>query len=98
MQRLFITTQPLAASINSVDASRILPTWMNSRRLKSPKRAERNYSAPQVIDERNAFIMDSMLRDVIKRGTGRRARSLGRDDLAGKTGTTNDAEDTWFNG
>jgi penicillin-binding protein 1A len=54
--------------------------------------------APQVIDERNAFIMDSMLRDVIKRGTGRRARSLGRDDLAGKTGTTNDAEDTWFNG
>ena len=55
-------------------------------------------SARQVIDERNAFIMDSMLKDVIKRGTGRRARSLGRDDLAGKTGTTNDAEDTWFNG
>ena len=54
--------------------------------------------APKVIDERNAFIMDSMLKDVIKRGTGRRARGLGRDDLAGKTGTTNDAEDTWFNG
>ena len=55
-------------------------------------------SAPQVIDERNAFIMDSMLKDVIKRGTGRRARSIGRTDLGGKTGTTNDAEDTWFNG
>lgn len=55
-------------------------------------------TAPRVIDERNAFIVDSMLKDVIKRGTGRRARSLGRNDLGGKTGTTNDAEDTWFNG
>ena len=51
-----------------------------------------------MIDERNAFIVDSMLKDVIKRGTGRRARSIGRNDLGGKTGTTNDAEDTWFNG
>jgi len=54
--------------------------------------------APRVIDERNAWIMHSMLQDVIKRGTGRRARSLDRNDLAGKTGTTNDAADTWFNG
>ncbi|MGH8133776.1 MAG: peptidase, partial [Steroidobacteraceae bacterium] len=36
--------------------------------------------------------------DVIKRGTGRRALALGRDDIAGKTGTTNEAKDTWFNG
>ncbi len=54
--------------------------------------------APRVIDERNAYIMNSMLSDVIRRGTGRRARSLERGDLAGKTGTTNDAADTWFNG
>jgi penicillin-binding protein 1A len=54
--------------------------------------------APRVIDERNAYIMHSMLQDVIRRGTGRRARSLERSDLAGKTGTTNDAADTWFNG
>ena len=54
--------------------------------------------AQRVLDERNAFIMQSMLRDVIKLGTGRRARALGRNDLAGKTGTTNDASDTWFNG
>ena len=39
-----------------------------------------------------------MLRDVIRRGTGQRARALGRDDLAGKTGTTNEGHDTWFNG
>ena len=54
--------------------------------------------AARVMDERNAFIMHSMLRDVIRRGTGRRALALNRDDLAGKTGTTNDAADTWFNG
>ena len=54
--------------------------------------------AERVLEERNAYIMQSMLRDVIKLGTGRRARSLGRTDLAGKTGTTNDASDTWFNG
>ena len=55
-------------------------------------------AAVRVVDERNAFIMHSMLTDVIRRGTGRRALSLGRDDLAGKTGTTDDAADTWFNG
>ena len=54
--------------------------------------------APQVIDKRNSFIVDSMLRDVIQKGTGRRARSLKRSDIAGKTGTTDDAQDTWFNG
>jgi penicillin-binding protein 1A len=54
--------------------------------------------ATRVIDKRNVYIMTNMLQDVIKRGTGRRARALQRDDLAGKTGTTNDAADTWFNG
>lgn len=54
-------------------------------------------AAPRVLDERNAFIMNSMLQDVIKRGTAIRARELNRNDLAGKTGTTNEA-DTWFNG
>jgi penicillin-binding protein 1A len=53
--------------------------------------------AERVLDERNAFIVHSMLQDVIRRGTGVRAKSLGRGDLAGKTGTTNEA-DTWFNG
>ncbi len=53
--------------------------------------------APRVIDERNAYIIDSMLRDVVRRGTATRANALGRRDLAGKTGTTNEA-DTWFSG
>ena len=54
--------------------------------------------AEQVITPQNAWLMDSMMRDVIQRGTGQRARALGRSDLAGKTGTTNDQKDAWFCG
>ena len=52
----------------------------------------------RVIDPRNAFVMDSMLKDVVKHGTGIKAMSLKRNDLAGKTGTTNDSFDAWFAG
>ena len=52
----------------------------------------------RVIDARNAFLMDSMMHDVVRYGTAARAMSLGRQDLAGKTGTTNDFVDAWFNG
>lgn len=52
----------------------------------------------RVIDPRNAYLMDSMMRDVVKRGTATRALSLKRGDLAGKTGTTNDFVDAWFCG
>lgn len=55
-------------------------------------------TAPRVIDAGNAFIMDSMMRDVIRRGTGSSAMVLKRTDLAGKTGTTNDHRDAWFSG
>jgi len=54
--------------------------------------------ANRVIDERNAFLMDSMMKDVIKFGTATKALSLKRTDLAGKTGTTNDSVDAWFAG
>jgi len=54
--------------------------------------------APRVITAQNAYLMADMMADVIKRGTGRRALALGRSDVAGKTGTTNEAKDTWFNG
>ena len=52
----------------------------------------------RAIDARNAFIMDSMMHDVVRYGTAARAMSLGRHDLAGKTGTTNDYVDAWFCG
>ena len=54
--------------------------------------------APRVLEARNAWLMYSLMRDVIRRGTGRKARVLERDDLAGKTGTTNDLYDAWFSG
>ena len=52
----------------------------------------------RVIDARNAFLIDSMLKDVVKQGTATRALSLKRTDIAGKTGTTNDSIDAWFAG
>jgi len=54
--------------------------------------------AERVLDERNAFIMTTLMRDVVRYGTAARAMSLGRQDLAGKTGTTNDHVDAWFAG
>jgi penicillin-binding protein 1A len=54
--------------------------------------------AEAVITPQNAWLMNSMLQDVIQRGTGRRATELGRSDLSGKTGTTNDQKDAWFCG
>jgi penicillin-binding protein 1A len=54
--------------------------------------------AQRVISATNAYQMVSMMRDVINRGTGRKAKQLGRSDLAGKTGTTNDQRDAWFSG
>jgi penicillin-binding protein 1A len=55
--------------------------------------------APRVISPQNSWIMDDMMADVITRGTGVRAgMALHRKDISGKTGTTNEAKDTWFNG
>jgi penicillin-binding protein 1A len=54
--------------------------------------------AERVLDPRNAFLMTSLMRDVVRSGTAARAMSLGRQDLAGKTGTTNDHIDAWFAG
>jgi penicillin-binding protein 1A len=54
--------------------------------------------APQIISPQVAYLLADMMKDVIRHGTGQRARSLNRDDIAGKTGTSNEAHDTWFNG
>ncbi len=55
-------------------------------------------AAPRVISPQNAYIMTSLMQDVINYGSGRRAKALGRHDIAGKTGTTNDQKDAWFSG
>jgi len=54
--------------------------------------------APAVIDVRNDYLITSMMQDVVKRGTGAEVAKLGRTDLAGKTGSTNDHRDAWFSG
>ena len=54
--------------------------------------------AERVQDKRINFLITSMMQDVIKRGTGVKARALNRSDIAGKTGTTNDQKDAWFSG
>jgi penicillin-binding protein 1A len=62
-----------------------------------PGPAEPQY-AEQVISPQNAYLVRSMMMDVVRRGTGARAMQLGRKDLAGKTGTTNEQRDAWFSG
>lgn len=66
--------------------------------LMAAKPAAAGAGAERVIDARNAFIMNSILRDVVRVGTAARAMKIGRSDLAGKTGTTNEYVDAWFCG
>ena len=66
--------------------------------LMAAKPAAAGAGAERAIDARNAFIMTSIMRDVVRTGTGARAMKLGRSDLAGKTGTTNEFVDAWFSG
>ncbi len=68
----------------------------NLRARMEPLVAGQN--AQQIIDSKNAYLMTTMLRGVITSGTARHANALGRRDIAGKTGTTNDNKDTWFVG
>jgi penicillin-binding protein 1A len=64
----------------------------------APDQFESVNDAPRVIPAQNAFLIQDLMRDVIRRGTGRRALVLGRRDLSGKTGTSNDYRDAWFGG
>jgi penicillin-binding protein 1A len=64
----------------------------------APELFEHINDAPRVVSKQNAFLIQDMMRDVIRRGTGVRANQLGRRDLSGKTGTSNDQRDAWFGG
>lgn len=86
------TPQAAPASATPVSAPIAMDATLTPGAPPAPVIAER------IIDGRTAFILTSMLEDVIKKGTGRRAMALGRTDLAGKTGTTNDSKDAWFSG
>ena len=71
---------------------------VDTNTLNSGTNTHNSRYAQQVIDAQNVWIMNSMTRDVILRGTGQRAMELNRKDLSGKTGTTNDQRDAWFSG
>ena len=68
------------------------------RTLEESQPTRAGSGAERIIDPRNAFLMTSLMQDVIRYGTATKAKSLGRSDLAGKTGTTNDFIDAWFAG
>ncbi|OZG71433.1 peptidase [Hahella sp. CCB-MM4] len=68
------------------------PTPLDDAATQQPK------IAPLIADPRSVYILNSILQDVIRQGTGTKARVLGRNDLSGKTGTTNDQVDAWFSG
>jgi penicillin-binding protein 1A len=91
---------PWACPECEYDDTRRQPVMIQA--LDAPAGAEPAFIAfeqpPRAIDAGNAYIVSSMLEDVIRRGTGVRARELGRNDIAGKTGTTNEGRDNWFAG
>jgi len=68
------------------------------RVVSSAKALVAGVNAPRALDPRNEYVMTSLLKSVAQRGTGARSNVLGRTDLAGKTGTTNDSRDAWFAG
>lgn len=78
----------------AADAGNPLPATVEAELLTLDGRP----LAERVLDDRSAYILHDMMRDVIKKGTGRRALVLERTDLGGKTGTTNDQKDAWFSG
>ncbi|WP_420912335.1 penicillin-binding protein 1A, partial [Pseudomonas endophytica] len=81
-----VPAEAAALTVDTINAAPGLPT------------AETQAVAERIVDGRTTYILTSMLQDVIKLGTGRRALALGRTDLAGKTGTTNESKDAWFSG
>jgi penicillin-binding protein 1A len=103
-----VTTNPLqlasAYSVFSNGGYRIKPYLIkeikdaSGRIVAQAKPAVAGDEANRAIDTRNAFMMNQLLRGVVDHGTAVRAKSLGRSDIMGKTGTTNDSHDAWFAG
>lgn len=88
-----------AANANRIDKVSIYDASPAADRLKAPVvQYLPATQAPRILKPRVAYEMADILRDVIQRGTAVRARALGRSDIGGKTGTTNEAKDAWFAG
>jgi len=95
------TTEPAAVQVPVVGSETDTETSDAKPGANGDKPAEPVYVprfAAHVVRPENIFIMRSMMQDVIRHGTGRRALELKREDIGGKTGTTNDFKDAWFSG
>jgi penicillin-binding protein 1A len=90
-QPIYAVSDAERAKLEEMSATHVPPTPL-------PAGARRTLPAERVISPQVSFLMNDIMKDVITRGTGRRALALGRTDLRGKTGTTNLSVDTWFNG
>ena len=73
-------------------------TDSRGRVVMAAQREQAGDESKRVLDARNAYVMDSLMKDVTRYGTAASASRLRRDDIAGKTGTTNDSHDAWFAG
>ena len=87
----------LAEEMTLEEMAEIAPDYRPDATVEPELFADVNH-APQAVSRQNVFLVQHMMRDVIRRGTGRRALVLGRSDLSGKTGTSNDRRDAWFGG
>jgi penicillin-binding protein 1A len=99
--KVIYQAKPLIACSTCADADQPDTAKDNSVVQKTANGAEKakdNIYAPRAISAQNAFLITSALRDTIQRGTAKEARSLQRNDLAGKTGTTQNQVDAWFAG
>lgn len=86
------------ASAAKVSLSPIAAAQATTRPADIASNADEPKLAPRTVDARTAYLISSLLHDVIRRGTGHAAMVLKRNDLAGKTGSTNDHRDAWFTG
>ncbi|WP_370623258.1 penicillin-binding protein 1A [Pseudomonas extremaustralis] len=93
-----VATDGLAAPSNGGITIEPTPGAVPATNSATPTEPQAPAVAERVVDARTTYILNSILEDVIKKGTGRRAMALGRADIAGKTGTTNESKDAWFSG
>ncbi|MDY7063994.1 Penicillin-binding protein 1A [Pseudomonas extremaustralis] len=93
-----VVTDGLAAPSNGGITIEPTPGAVPATNSATPTEPQAPAVAERVVDARTTYILNSILEDVIKKGTGRRAMALGRADIAGKTGTTNESKDAWFSG
>ncbi|WP_411392760.1 penicillin-binding protein 1A [Pseudomonas sp. MPB23] len=93
-----VATDGLAAPSNGGITIEPTPGAVPATNSAAPTEPQAPAVAERIVDGRTTYILNSILEDVIKKGTGRRAMALGRADIAGKTGTTNESKDAWFSG